>query len=847
MQEQRTITLGWLLKMAWRDSRKNRSRLLLFISSIILGIAALVAVYSLSDNLRRNVDLQAAALLGADLEISGNKPASDTLVQLLDSIGGTRAEERNFASMILFMKNNGSRLVQIRALGGDFPFYGDLETTPLAAGKAFRRSRQAIIDQTLMLQFEAEHGDSVQIGNLHFSIAGTLNKAPGQTGLSASVAPAVYIPLEYLEQTGLLQKGSRINYKYYIKLPVGIDPAFFNEAFDERIESMGYDLETVASQKEDTGRTFRDLTQFLSLVSFIALLLGCIGVASAIHIYVREKFGMIAILRCLGVTAAQTFLIFLIQIIGVGLVGSMIGAAAGAAIQHFLPVLLKDLLPINIVTTISWPAIWQGIMVGVIISVLFALTPLLAIRKISPLNTLRVSFQAPSRRIDPLRWLVSLLILGFILVFTYIQLGRWEESITWTAGIVLAFLLLSGMASLLMKLVRRFFPESWSYLWRQALSNLFRPNNQTIILIVSIGLGTAFISTLFFVQTILLNRVTLSTEGNQPNMVLFDIQSAQRDSVLSLAREEGLPVNGTVPIVNMRLEKHNGLTLAQVQEDTANQRRTWLFNREYRVTYRDSLTEHEKITDGEWSGTVGADGIARISIEEGYAKRNNIELGDKMLFNVQGALVETVVGSFREVDWNRIQTNFLVVFPAGIIDNAPQFHVLLTRVASPERSARFQQAVVRNYPNISIIDLGLVLRVLDDIFSKIGFIIRFIAGFSILTGLFVLIASVLISKYQRIQESVLLRTLGAVKRQIFIISALEYFFLGALAAGTGILLAFAGSWALAEFTFETTFTPSLLPILILFLVVCSATVAIGLLNIRDVVNRPPLEILRKEL
>ena len=207
----------------------------------------------------------------------------------------------------------------------------------------------------------------------------------------------------------------------------------------------------------------------------------------------------------------------------------------------------------------------------------------------------------------------------------------------------------------------------------------------------------------------------------------------------------------------------------------------------------------------------------------------------------------TIVGSIRQVDWRRIQTNFRIVFPSGVLEQAPQFHVLVTRVPNPELSARFQQAVVRNFSNISVIDLGLVLSVLDEILDKIGFVIRFMAAFSMLTGLVVLIASVLISKYQRIQESVLLRTLGASRRQILVITALEYFFLGALAALTGILLSLSASWALAKYSFDSSFAPHWTVVGLLFLAVCAGTILIGLYNSRSVLNKPPLEVLRSEV
>src|SRR5665213_46004 len=231
------INLSWLAKMAWRDSRKSRSRLFLFICTIILGIAALVAIYSLGNNLHDEVNNQAAALLGADLDISANQPATATVEKILDSIGETRSEERNFASMVLFTKSNGTRLVQVRALAGPFPYYGSLETVPEIAGISFRNNREALVDETLMLQYNASVGDSIKVGNIDFAIAGKLLNAPGQTGLSSSIAPIIYIPLQYLNQTGLTQKGSRISYHYYYKYSPDVDAQKMMDGMHQRLEA----------------------------------------------------------------------------------------------------------------------------------------------------------------------------------------------------------------------------------------------------------------------------------------------------------------------------------------------------------------------------------------------------------------------------------------------------------------------------------------------------------------------------------------------------------------------------------------------------------------------------------
>lgn len=844
------IAFSWIVRMAWRDSRRNRSRLFLFISSIIIGIAALVAIFSFGDNLASDIDKQAANLVGADFVLESNRELSDEGQEMVDTIrrlSTEYSEERSFPSMVLFDNSGGTRLVQVRALGGEFPYYGKLETVPEAAAATFRKQRQALVDKTLMLQFDAEVGDSVKVGEVMFEIAGRLEQAPGQTGISTTVAPAVFIPLEYLPATGLNQKGSRINYKYYFRLEEGLDADRLADGLDSLMEvaRMGYD--TIASRKRETGRSFADLNKFLSLVGFVALLLGCIGVSSAVHIYVKEKLNSIAILRCLGASSRQAFLIFLVQVSGVGFVGSVVGAFLGTLIQQLLPMVLGDFVPVTISSDISWRAIAQGVGLGLWIAVLFALLPLIGIRNIAPLNTLRLSLDTSGPVRDRWSWLIYMLITLFIFVYAYLQFDGVGQTLAFTVGVALSFLALYGAASFLVWLVKRFFPSSWNYLWRQGFSNLFRPNNQTVTLIIAIGLGTAFIATLFSVQGMLLTRVSLSSSENQPNMVLFDIQPSQKEEVARLVAAQGLPVLDEVPIVTVQLEAINGVTADEARRDSTIEVSRRALGGELRSTYRAELTDSEKITAGKWIGKTAAGDTARVSLEEGYARRIRVEIGDELLFNVQGVRIPAIVGSFREVDWNRVQTNFRLIFPEGVINDAPQFHVLMTRVPDETGSARMQQAVVRQFPNVSVIDLGLILSVLDAILNKIGFVIRFMGGFSMLTGFVVLIASVTISKYQRIKESVLLRTMGATRKQILAITALEYFFLGMIASFTGVLLGLGGSWALAVFSFEIPFTPDIPVMLLLMLAIAVLTVLVGLANSRGITRRPPLEILRKEV
>lgn len=840
--------MSFILNMAWRDSRRNRARLLLFISAIVAGIAALTAVRSFSVNLTGDIDREAKTLLGADLLLGANQPAPDSLLQPFALPGGEQAKALNFLSMVRFPSNGGTRLSLIRALEGNFPFYGKWKTDPTDSWQTFRQGKTALVDHALMLQFNIKPGDSIQIGNVTFRIEGDLLSSPGRAGIASSIAPVVFIPMQWLDSTGLVQRGSRIDYQYFYKMPAGTDPAAVVKPYEKALEKANLDWDTVESRKENIGQAFGNFSTFLNLVGFVALLLGCIGVAGAVHIYIKDKLPTVAILRCLGASGRKAFYVYLVQVAGIGLLGALAGAVLGSLLQKLLPWLAKDLLPIeNVSTAISWGSVAQGVLLGLSVAVLFALLPLTGILRTSPLRTLRASYGEQESVSRGLRFGVYALLFFAIGGFTWWLIREWKETLYFIGGMAAAFAILYGIARGLTWLLRHFFPRKWPYVWRQGLANLFRPENQTVLLVVTVGLGTMLLSTLFLIQSLLLKQIAFSGSGNQPNMILFDIQTDQREAVADLVRKHGMPVQQQVPIVTTRVESIDGQTKLQDEADTLNARHKWVWDREYRVTFRDTLIETEEITEGVWEGVHQPGQPIKVSISDNLQRGMKAHIGTKIVFNVQGTRLETEVGSIRKVDFSRIQTNFLVLFPKGVLERAPQFHVIVSRVENAEQSAKFQSELVRDYPNISAIDLTQILKSVDEVLRKVSFVIRFMALFSILTGLLVLISSIYQGKYARIRESVLLRTLGASRRQILWINAIEYFLLGALACLAGVGLSMAGAWALARFAFHIPFQPEMTPLLATFGIITALTVLIGLLNSREVVTKPPLEVLRAEV
>ncbi|RCW90647.1 putative ABC transport system permease protein [Winogradskyella arenosi] len=834
----------WLFKMAWRDAKASRVRLLLFMASIILGIAAVVSIQLFSHNLTDNIKLQSKALMGADYTIDIKQAPNTQEQALIDSLQPD-AKEVNFVSMVAFPKNGGTKLVKVRGLEGDFPFYGTIDTAPSVAADTYQSSGGALVDATLMLQFNVQPGDSIKVGNLTLPIAGALKAIPGSTAISTSVAPPIVIPYQFLEATGLLQFGSRKEYQYFFKTPETLDIDKFAEALKPKIDSGNLDLDTHTSTSRRLGKRYENVGNFLNLTAFIALLLGCIGIASSVHIYIKEKLAAIAVLKCLGASRLQSFLIFLIQIAGIGIIGGLIGSLIGIGIQTLFPYLLKDFLPFTVEISIAAQPLIIGVLLGLFMSVLFALLPLLRTWYVSPLEVLRVNERATN---EPLK--VKLLVYGAILVFLFLFSYGLLDNLKYASAFVLAtlvtFSVLAGIAWLSIKGIKRFFPSRWSFTVRQSLLNLFRPNNQTVVLVVAIGLGTFLISNLYFTKDILLAKTEVEQNADTANLILLDVQTEQREAVENRIKASELPVVSTIPIVTMRMHSINNRLVNEIRQDSTRKVNGWVLSHEFRATYRDSLIDSEILKEGIWTPRLNPGDPIVISVSDNLAESAKLNVGDPVVFNVQGVLMKTIVGSIREVDWRQMHPNFTVLFPAGVLEKAPQFSVVLTAVPNDNISAELQRNLVAEFPNITVIDLRQVFTIVEDILDKVSWVINFMAFFSIITGIIVLIGSVRTSKYQRIKESVLLRTLGAKNAHILKISAFEYLFLGALGSSVGILLALISSLCLALLLFNEPFVPSLIPFVVFLPGITLLVLVIGLSNIRTVLNSSPLAVLRKE-
>jgi putative ABC transport system permease protein len=563
------------------------------------------------------------------------------------------------------------------------------------------------------------------------------------------------------------------------------------ETLGPQLQKFALEFDTVAKRKKDLGAALENLYRFLNLVGFVSL---C-SVRSALRARSRRTSSR-SIARCDPALSRRFGAEHGGRLppagCGDGLIGATAGAALGVLMQRIFPEILKSFLPFQISAAIAWEPIIRGMLIGFGICVLFALPALLKFRHVSPLLILRGSGDSSEpgkRRFDPVVWMVYLLMALSVVAFAIAQTETWLRGLTFAGVLGLAVAIFAGMAKLLIVLVRKFFPHSWSFAVRQGLANLYRPNNRTLLLTVSLGLGTFLLLNLYLSRDVLLSQFTSIGKEGQPNIFLFDIQPDQRVEVADTVRSFGLPVIQEASIVTMRLAEVKGRRAADILADPKAEDPEWQLQREYRSTFREQLAETEKIVAGKWVGRVDykPGDVVPISIDKEIAKDFEATIGDELVFDVQGVPIRTQIASTRDIDWKRFQTNFFVVFPAGVLENAPGFGVIVSRVPDAAASARLQSGIVAKFPNVSALDLTSVIQTVDGILSKVALVIRVMSLFTVGAGLIVLASTIWSGRYQRLKESILLRTLGASRAQIWQILCAEYLILGALASLTGIV------------------------------------------------------------
>ncbi len=840
--------------MAVRELRRSGRHLALYGACMALGIAALVALSGLRAAIGDAVSQRARSLMGADLRLRARTPFSEPIEAAIAKLTGgdaaSRATVTSFGSMALAQRSGRSRLVHVQAVEPGFPFYGEIVTEPGSQWEALGAGAHAIVDPAVLIQLDVEVGEVLKVGQQAFTIRAAALKAPGSFGLRASVAPRVFIPARYLEATGLVQQGSMVEYLAYLKAPGDLDA--WAENSRPLLEAERTTARTVTGYQEDLSESFATLTRYLGLVGLTALLLGGVGVAAGIRVFVREKLDTAAVLRALGATSREVTAVYLAQAGLLGMAGATLGVALGWGVQAILPDLLAGFLPVQLSFRPDPSVAVVGFVLGVGVSVLFAAWPLLELRRVTPLRALR-------RDVEPAPPHAPPVVIAIGLVAALVGAALWQApslkvGLFFAAGLAAAVGVLVGTAHLLTRSLRHHVPRRAPYWFRQGVANLFRPRNQTLPAVLTVGFGLFLVASVQLLQTNLLGELGADMRPDRPNVVVFDVQADQRDAVLAMMESAGTRIDDKAPMVPARITGVRGENAEAVRAEsgetealTEEERDArWALRREYRLTYRDALRDTEEVVAGSWwNGPHSGDGPVPVSLDRELSERLGLGLGDSVTWNIQGVPIESVVTNLREIDWGRFSTNFFVVFPTGVLEDAPQSVVLLGHLADETARAELQRDLVGEFPNVSVLDASFLLRAVDAIVQQVSLAVRFMAALTLATGLVVLIAAASTSRFQRVREALLLRTLGGRARTVRRILTTESFVLGAMAASVGLGLATLAAWALVTFLFEHAFHVPVLDLAALWVVTVAISTALGFAHAGPALRRPPLVGLRQ--
>jgi putative ABC transport system permease protein len=845
--------MTFVLRMAVRETRASWRRLLFFFICIAVGVAAIVALRSVIQNVRGVFGKEARSLIAADVLISTNRDwpseARQTIDHRLQEAGAT-AQTETIETPTMVRPADASRtvarMVELRAIQSAFPLYGTLD---LEGGQPYSHAMLkhlgVLVRPELLTALNVKVGDQILIGKSAFTIRGVIKNEPGRSVGNFSLGPRILIDFDDLPATGLLSFGSRSRHVLLVKLPESrIQPLLTTLQSDFKEEFIS--ARSFRSTDDEVGRDFDRAENYLSLVGLVIVILGGIAVSSVTRVFVLQKLRSIAVLKCLGATSAQIIAVYLLQVMTLGLAGSLLGVGlarlAIAAIPYFLTPTSSSLLA-DVQYGVTASAAAQGIGIGVLVSLLFSVVPLLHVRIVRPSLLLRDETKTEGR--DWTQIIAMVLVSAALVALTAWQASSLRVGLIVCAGFAALAFVLQLTGRLLVRVVSPL-ANAPSFPLRHAVLHISRPGNQTRVILLAVGLGAFFIVGVRSLQANLLQEFSVESTANGPDMFLMDVQRTQVDQVKAFLAD---PAHGAgqfrvIPVLRARVTGVNGReTNLESFEDV---RARGSLAREYTVTYRDTLEANETVIDGQfWSGPSTD---PEVSIEMGIRDRFKIGVGDAIRFDILGRVVTAKVANVREVDWKDSRNGgFVFVFRPGVLDNAPQ--TFISPLKGPdgiEPRARFQHDLVAQFPNVSVIDFHEILATIQDVMSKVTLAITVVGALVLFSGALILVGAVAMTKFQRVYEAAVFKTLGASTRSIAKMLLFEYGVLGLLSGAVGSLGAVVLTWGVSRYALDIPWRLFAREHLAGVGVTALLVAVIGVVSSLDVLRNKPLLTLRAE-
>jgi putative ABC transport system permease protein len=827
------------LLMTRRDWRAGELRFLLV--ALIVAVAALSSVGFFVDRMRAALNRDANQLLGADLVINADQPINAAWRAEAGRRGLKLAETIAFPSMAIAGEGDKavSQLASIKAVSPGYPLRGSLKIAA-SAGGADTGTREVPapgtvwVDANILSALDVSPGGTLNLGDKSFKIANVISVEPDRGASFMNFAPRVMLPLSDLPATNLIQAGSRVTYRLLVAGEPQQVSAFqkWVQTGIERNNIKGVRLESLESGRPEMRATLDRAEQFLSLVGLLSAMLAAVAVAMAARRFMLRHIDACAMLRCLGLTQNQVTSLYLIEFLIIGLVGSILGVLVGFASHFVLLDWLGKLVTNELPPPAFLPAL-QGVATGLLLLIGFAIPPVLQLRNV-PHNRVIRREQDPPQPMTLATYGLGLL--AFIALLLW-QAGNPKLGLLTAAGFLGGFAVFAAVGWAGLKSLRSLRGAITHPSWRFALTALQRRTGATVVQIVALALGLMALLLLTVIRGDLVNAWRTSTPPDAPNRFVINIQPDQKAEVEKLLAGNGIGSPMLYPMIRGRLVQVNDtpITATTYTEDRAKR----LVDREFNLSTMSDVPPQNRIVAGRWYDNTRPE----ASVEEGLAKTLNLKLGDKLRFDIAGQPVDATITSLRKLEWGSMRVNFFVVLNPKSVEQMPQ--TWITAFHLPESKTAFAHQLTRDFPNLTVVDVGSMIRQVQNVLDQVVVAVEFLFLFTLASGILVLYAALVGSQDERTREAGLLRALGATRTQLSQAQWIEFALVGGLSGVLAASGAAAVGWALARyvFNFEWTFTP-LVWLAGLFAGAVCAFIG-GAVGLRNVLNKPPLHTLRE--
>lgn len=866
-----SLSYGTAARIATRELHSSRGRFTFVILSVAIGVAALTGVRGFSSAFRTTLLLRARSIMAGDIAARTNIPPTPDEQAGLNKLRAEGNDETPVTEMLSMASASTSMdplLVSVKAVEpGKYPFYGSVVLDPASSLSEVLTDSTVAVGDDLLLRLHLKVGDSIKLGTRQFRIAAVVEDEPDRLSGTFAAGPRVLISQQALASTGLVVPGSRVTRRYLFKLP----PAKPGRALsDASVATLKTSLETLLPEAQITDyreanpaltKALDGATGLLSLMSLVALVLGAVGVAMAMRSHLQQRLDSIAIMKSLGAGSTQIMKIYLLQTLLLGLGGGVLGVVLGIGVQLAFPLFLAKLLHLTPSLRLEPHAIGLGLMAGLLTTLLFTLPPLLDIRNVRPILILRRNVEAAddpfaTRLMRKLRGSAAqmgaslLIVAGLVMLATRVSDSR-QVGWTFAAGLVASLLVLLAMSAVTLWLLRQFLRGTRLRLpstLRHGLANLYRPGNPSAALLAALGLGVMQIAAVYFVQRSIVSEMHVAAAGNLPNIFLMDMSSDEVGGVRTLLAKQPT-VHGEpemIPVVSARLMAIDGQSLAQRKMEHMGHGAQTL-----NLTWSPSAAAPppgDSVVKGKWWTAQEAADAAQhplVAIDRARADRLKVKPGDTITFSAQDQEFTATVAAIYESDSRHAVSRAEFILPQTTLAGLPVVWYGGVH-CDPDETATLRRVLYEHFPTVTVIDVAATLEVIRQVMLQVIYVIQFLAAFSIFAGIVILASAIAGTRYRRIREVVVLKTLGATRPRIASIFSIEFAVLGLIAGAVGLVFAnlLARMLLLRALHFGYAFQPWLN--LGMWVAVGAMTVAAGWLASHRVLGQKPLEVLREE-